>query len=130
MQNKSGLADDIIVAFVTVRDAESARAFYGGTLGLHLASEELPFALVFNANGTMLRVAISAQHTPLPATVLGWQVKSIHDKVQELAGAGVVFERFQGMPQDESGIWTTPTGAKVAWFKDPAGNLLSLTQFA
>lgn len=130
MQNISGLALDKVIAFVTVRDAGRAKEFYVGTLGLQMTSEELPFALVFDVNGTMLRVAISAQHTPLPGTVLGWQVASIHERVRELAAAGVVFARFEGMPQDESGIWTTPSGAQVAWFKDPDGNLLSLTQFA
>lgn len=130
MQNKPGLSRDTLVAFVTVRDPERAREFYRVTLGLRLTSEELPFALVFDVNGTMLRVAVSAQHAPLPGTVLGWQVNNIDERVRELARAGVVFERFAGMPQDELGIWATPTGAKVAWFKDPDGNLLSLTQFS
>lgn len=130
MAHLRGLAHDKLVAFVTVLDAERAKAFYAGTLGLTLVSEELPFALVFDANGTMLRVAISSQHTPQPGTVLGWQIEAIEDKVRELAGAGIVFERFEGLPQNDLGVWTTPTGAKVAWFKDPDGNLLSLTQFS
>lgn len=125
-----GLANSNIVAFVTIRAAEPAQRFYHDALGLHLVSEELPFALVFDANGTMLRLAISPQHVPSPGTILGWRVDAIEDQVRQLAAAGVVFQRFEGMPQDALGIWTTPTGAKVAWFKDPDGNLLSLSQFA
>lgn len=128
MQTAQGLGNRNLIAFVTIRDAESAKRFYRDTLGLRLVSEELPFALVFNANGTMLRLAIAPQHVPLPGTVLGWRVDEIEEQVRGLAGAGVVFERFEGMPQDELGIWSTPTGAKVAWFKDPDGNLLSISE--
>jgi catechol 2,3-dioxygenase-like lactoylglutathione lyase family enzyme len=128
MSHPAGLAQFPIVAFVTVRDAERAKEFYRDTLGLRMVGEELPYALVFDVNGTMLRVAISAQHVALPGTVMGWRVDEIEGKVRELGAAGVVFERFAGMPQDELGIWTTPTGAKVAWFKDQDGNLLSLSQ--
>ena len=118
-----------IVAFVNIRDAERAKAFYRDTLGLPLMEEELPFALVFDANGTMLRLAINPQAEPIGGTVLGWRVPRLEESVRSLAGAGVAFERWGFMQQDELGIWTTPTGAKVAWFKDPDGNLLSLTQF-
>lgn len=128
MQPSAGLAAHALIAFVTVREPEPARRFYAETLRLRLVSEELPFALVFDANGTMLRIAISPQHVPLPGTVLGWRVGSIEEKVRQLASAGVVFERFEGMPQDALGIWSTPTGAKVAWFKDPDGNLLSVSE--
>ncbi len=128
MSHSKGLAQSPIVAFVMVREPEPAKAFYRDTLGLRMIEEELPFAVVFDANGVMLRLAIAPQHVPLPGTVLGWQVRGIEDRVREFAAAGVVFERFTGMPQDALGIWTTPTGAKVAWFKDPDGNLLSLSQ--
>jgi hypothetical protein len=66
---------------------------------------------------------------PAKHTVLGWEVADIHAKTRELTSRGVRFERYDGLAQDESGIWTTPSGAKVAWFKDPDGNTLSLTQF-
>lgn len=128
MQGTSELGSNNIIAFVTICDAEGARRFYGDTLGLRLVAEELPFALVFDAHGTMLRLAISPQHVPLPSTILGWRVDRIEVQVRGLAAAGVVFERYEGMSQDELGIWSTPTGAKVAWFKDPDGNVLSLTQ--
>ena len=129
MSNPAGLAHFPVVAFVTIRDPELAKPFYRDVLGLRLVDEELPYALVFDANGTMLRLAISRDAQPAPGTVLGWRVPAIEDTVRRFLQAGVVFERWQFMPQDELGIWTTPTGAKVAWFKDPDGNLLSLSQF-
>ena len=103
--------------------------FYRDTLGLRLVSEELPFALVFDANGTMLRVSVVRELSPAQYTVLGWQVPDIFAMAKDLQQAGVQCERFQGMPQDELGIWKSPSGARVAWFKDPDGNTLSLTQF-
>jgi catechol 2,3-dioxygenase-like lactoylglutathione lyase family enzyme len=128
MHTVQQLGNSNLIALVTIRDVKSAKHFYRDTLGLRLVSEELPFALVFDANGTMLRLAISPQHVPLPGTVLGWRVDEIQEHVRQLASGGVVFERFEGMPQDELGIWSTPTGAKVAWFKDPDGNLLSVSE--
>jgi catechol 2,3-dioxygenase-like lactoylglutathione lyase family enzyme len=116
------------VAFVTVVDVERAKAFYRDTLGLRLVSEEPPFALVFDAHGIMLRLSIAKELTPMQGTVLGWKVPEIVATVKELAAAGVAFQRYEFLPQDEHGIWTTPTGAKVAWFKDPDGNVLSLSE--
>jgi catechol 2,3-dioxygenase-like lactoylglutathione lyase family enzyme len=123
------LTDNNIISFVATRDARTARAFYEGTLGLRLVAEE-HFALVFDVNGRMLRIAKTETLSPAPHTVLGWEVESIDAKVKELAARGVMFLRFEGMPQDENGIWASPSGARVAWFKDPDGNNLSLTQFA
>jgi catechol 2,3-dioxygenase-like lactoylglutathione lyase family enzyme len=117
-----------IMAFVGVRDPEHARAFYRDTLGLHIVTEQLPFALVFDAHGIMLRVSIVQEVAPAPYTVLGWEVPDAAAAVQELTSAGVEFERFKGMNQDDLGVWKSPGGARVAWFKDPDGNLLSLTQ--
>ncbi len=122
------LANQDIEAFVGVSDAGRAKAFYHDTLGLPLVSEELPFALVFDANGVMLRVTLVKDLNPSHFTVLGWRVPDIAVAVKALSEAGVRFERYQGMPQDELGIWSSPGGAKVAWFKDPDGNTLSLTQ--
>lgn len=118
-----------MVAFVNIRDPQRAKPFYRDTLGLTLIGEELPFALVFDANGTMLRLAINPHAEPIAGTVLGWQVRRIEESVRQLASAGVTFERWEFMQQDEQGIWTSPNGAKVAWFKDPDGNLLSVSQF-
>jgi catechol 2,3-dioxygenase-like lactoylglutathione lyase family enzyme len=115
-----------IVAFVPTKDAEKARAFYEGVLGLRFVNDD-GFALVFDANGIMVRVA-RAQFTPAQFTILGWQVKEIEKVVAGLQAKGVKFERFGFFEQDELGIWTAPGGSKVAWFKDPDGNVLSVSQ--
>ena len=123
-----GSAD--LIAFAPTRDAGKARAFYEQTLGLECISAD-PFALVFNAHGTMLRVANVAEvkdFRPPPFTILGWQVTDVSDTIGDLVKKGVRFERFPGMEQDAKGIWKSPTGAKVAWFKDPDGNILSISQ--
>jgi catechol 2,3-dioxygenase-like lactoylglutathione lyase family enzyme len=117
-----------IISFVATRDAARALEFYRGTLGLRLVSDD-PFAMVFDINGTMLRVQKVHELVPAKHTVLGWEVTDIATETSELVKRGVRFERFEGLPQDESGVWATPSGAKVAWFKDPDGNTLSLTQF-
>ena len=117
-----------IVGFVNIVDVARAKAFYRDTLGLRLLSEEPPFALVFEANGIMLRLGMAKELPPAHGTVLGWQVPNIRTTVRELEDAGVRFERYGQLKQDELGIWTAPTGAKVAWFKDPDGNILSLSE--
>jgi catechol 2,3-dioxygenase-like lactoylglutathione lyase family enzyme len=117
-----------IICFVATRNAASARKFYETTLGLKFVSDD-PFATVFDANGTMLRVQKVQELVLAKHTVLGWDVPDIAARIGELTSKGVCFERYPGLPQDELGAWTTPSGAKVAWFKDPDGNTLSLTQF-
>ena len=117
-----------IVAFVPTKDTEKARAFYEGVLGLRFVKDD-GFALVLDANGIKVRVA-KAQFTPAPFTILGWQVSDIKKVVTGLQGKGVQFERFGFFEQDELGIWTAPTGDKVAWFKDPDGNVLSISRHA
>jgi catechol 2,3-dioxygenase-like lactoylglutathione lyase family enzyme len=116
-----------VMAFVAARDAKRARRFYGDVLGLSLESED-KFALTFDAAGTILRVQIVDDLDAAPYTVLGWSVPDIGAAVSELVGRGVSFERYAFMEQDPSGVWTAPSGARVAWFKDPDGNTLSLTQ--
>ena len=116
-----------IVAFVATVDPGRARAFYEGALGLRLITED-PFALVFDAGGTKLRVSVVRELTPPPYTIVGWMVPDIREAVRELAGRSVVFQRFDGLEQDEACIWAAPGGALVAWFRDPDGNTLSLTQ--
>jgi len=122
------LAGNNPIAFVVIVDVERAKAFYRDTLGLRLVSEEPPYAIVFNANGIMLRLVIGRERPPIQGTVLGWQVPDVAAAVRDLMQAGVVFERYGFMQQDELGIWTTPTGSKVAWFKDPDGNTLSISE--
>jgi catechol 2,3-dioxygenase-like lactoylglutathione lyase family enzyme len=118
-----------IIAFVPTKDAKKARPFYEGILGLHFVSED-KFALVLDANGIMMRVALTAEFQPQPFTIVGWEVFDIKKEVERLQGQGVRFEVYGMKGQDEQGIWSSPSGAKVAWFKDPDGNVLSLTQFA
>jgi catechol 2,3-dioxygenase-like lactoylglutathione lyase family enzyme len=128
MSQTSILGKHNIIGFVSIVDVERAKEFYRDTLGLRLLSEEPPFALVFESNGIMLRLGMAKQLTPAPGTVLGWEIPDITATVKELTAAGVQFERYPQMKQDELGIWTTPTDAKVAWFKDPDGNLLSVSE--
>jgi catechol 2,3-dioxygenase-like lactoylglutathione lyase family enzyme len=116
-----------VIAFVATTNAARAKAFYGGTLGLPLVSEDR-FAVVFDANGTMLRVTPVQQFTPFKHTVLGWEVADIEAAVKQLREAGIQFQQY-GLPgQNEQGIWSAPGGAKVAWFADPDGNILSVSQ--
>lgn len=123
-----GSAD--LIAFVPTRDPAKARKFYTEVLGLDFISED-PFALVFNSRGTTLRIANVSQmkgFKPAPFTIVGWQVTNVGDTAGDLVKKGVRFERFPGMEQDAQGIWKSPSGAQVAWFKDPDGNILSITQ--
>jgi catechol 2,3-dioxygenase-like lactoylglutathione lyase family enzyme len=122
------LGSSPVIAFVATTDPRRAKAFYAGTLGLRLTGED-PFALVFDAAGTMLRVATVTALKPAGYTVLGWNVRDIDRAVRDLVEKGVAFQRYDGMPQDELGIWTSPGGARIAWFLDPDGNTLSLTEF-
>lgn len=116
------------IGFVATRNPASARKFYEETLGLAFISDD-PFAVVFDANGTMLRVQKVQELIPARHTVLGWEVQDIRAEVEALTKKGVRFERFEGLAQNELGIWASPSGGQVAWFKDPDGNTLSLTQF-
>ncbi|MGA9461796.1 MAG: VOC family protein [Terracidiphilus sp.] len=128
MTQSVGLGKYNIIGFLSIVDVERAKCFYRDTLGLRLVMDEPPFALVFDANGIMLRLGMAKEIAPAHGTVLGWQVPEIRAAVNELTQAGVRFERYGGMDQDELGIWTSPTGAKVAWFKDPDGNTLSVSE--
>jgi catechol 2,3-dioxygenase-like lactoylglutathione lyase family enzyme len=117
-----------IVAFAPTRDADKARAFYEGVLGLRFVNDD-GFAMVMDANGIMIRVArVGKEFTPAQFTILGWQVSGIENMVRALQKKGVHFEVFGFFKQDDLGIWTAPTGDKVAWFKDPDGNTLSVSQ--
>lgn len=121
-----------IVAFLATNDAERSKQFYAQVLGLPLL-EESPYALVFDLNRTTLRIQKTHGHVPAPHTALGWESRAIADDVRALSARGVHFERFAGMEQDELGIWSPPGSpgqarSQVAWFKDPDGNLLSLSQ--
>lgn len=116
-----------LVAFIGTQNPDRARQFYAETLGLTLLSEDA-FALVFQAGGTKLRIQKLADLIVQPFTVLGWVVPDIELAVRSLALHELQFERFPGMNQDVNGVWAAPSGARVVWFKDPDGNVLSLTQ--
>ncbi len=122
------LAKYELIAFATIVDVERAKHFYRDTLGLTLVSEEPSFALVFDANGTMVRLGMAKKLPEAHGTVLGWQVPHMELAVQELLKCGISFERFEGLTQNAEGVWASPTGAKIAWFRDPDGNILSISE--
>jgi catechol 2,3-dioxygenase-like lactoylglutathione lyase family enzyme len=115
-----------IVAFVATTDLDRARAFYGDVLGLTV-EEVNEFACVLRSGSTMLRVTQVGEFQPQPFTVLGWDVADLDRTVADLTRAGVEMLHFDGMGQDEAGVWTAPSGGRIAWFHDPDGNVLSLT---
>ena len=121
------LGDADLVAFASTTDADRARAFYGELLGLELI-ERSPFACVFAAPNAQLRVTLVSELVPAPYTVLGWRVGDVEAGARALAAAGVAAVRYDGLDQDEHGIWCSPSGARVLWFRDPDGNVLSITQ--
>ncbi|HTV58216.1 MAG TPA: VOC family protein [Verrucomicrobiae bacterium] len=116
-----------LVGFVPTKDYVNARAFYEGKLGLEFVSLD-EFALVVRVGGHMIRIAKIPEFTPLRGTILGWEVKDITATVQWLNERGVATEKYPFVPDRELGIWTSPNGDKVAWFKDPDGNILSVSQ--
>jgi catechol 2,3-dioxygenase-like lactoylglutathione lyase family enzyme len=121
------LAHCDIIAFTATTQPEQARVFYSEVLGLRLM-EDTPFALVFDAHGTMLRIQKVEMLTPAGHTALGWHVVDVREAVETLLKRGINFHHYPGLPQDEQGVWTTPDGNKIAWFADPDGNTLSLTE--
>jgi catechol 2,3-dioxygenase-like lactoylglutathione lyase family enzyme len=130
MASESILGGSEVIAFAPTTDPAKARAFYEGILGLRLVADEKPFALVFDTNGIMLRVTTVHELKPQPFTILGWHVADIEGTVDKLVAAGVGFLRFPGMnDSNPRGIWNSPGGARIAWFKDPDGNVLSVTEF-
>jgi len=116
-----------LVAFVACRNLGVSDRFYGGVLGLELV-ESSAFANAYDAKGTQLRVTRVQKLASAPYTVLGWRVADIIEAVRALRQAGVEFKRYEGMAQDEHGVWVSPGGARIAWFADPDGNTLSLQQ--
>jgi catechol 2,3-dioxygenase-like lactoylglutathione lyase family enzyme len=116
-----------VMAFVATTDPERAKAFYRDVLGLRLVGDE-PYALVFDAGGTMLRIQKMRELRPQPFTALGWEVDDIERAVDDVVARGATALRVDGLPQDARGIWQADATTKVWWFKDPDGNTLSLTQ--
>ncbi len=116
-----------LVAFAATRDLAASGRFYEQALGLRLVASSA-YANVYEVHGTQLRVTRVEEPVVAPYTVLGWRVSDIAATIDELAAAGVHFNRYAGMEQDERGVWTAPGGELVAWFCDPDGNTLSLQQ--
>jgi catechol 2,3-dioxygenase-like lactoylglutathione lyase family enzyme len=121
------LAAGKLIGFVPTRDSKRSREFYERKLGFQFVSDD-QFALVMQAGDSMIRIAKAANFTPAQYTVMGWEVTEIEAMVKWLSGRGVAFEKYPFVQDRELGIWTTPNGDKVAWFKDPDGNVLSLSQ--
>jgi len=121
------LADFRLMAFLATTDAARARAFYEGVLGLRFVSED-DFAVVYDVQGIEFRLQKVRELTPQPHTALGWMVDGIEGIVRDIAARGGRFERFPQLEQDAAHIWKSPSGARIAWFRDPDGNLLSLTE--
>lgn len=121
------LSDKKLKAFVATTMPDKAKSFYKDVLGLKLLSED-NYALEFDANGTLLRVATVQDLKPQPFTILGWNVEDISSTIKSLNDKNIFCEKYDFLEQDNSGVWTSPNGSKVAWFKDPDGNVLSLTE--
>ena len=122
------LTKPTITAFLPTLKPEQSKLFYRDTLGLKLTSED-DFALEFEGNGVLLRITIVEKFNPHPFTVLGFKIENIAFQVKSLNKKGVIFERYNVMKQNDLGIWTAPSNTQIAWFKDPDGNLLSLTEY-
>jgi len=121
------LVEPKIKAFLPTINAASSKLFYMNTVGLKLVSED-NYALEFAGHGTSLRITTVQELNPQPFTVLGFMIEKIEAQVNSLIDKGVIFERYDSLNQDALGIWTSPSKAKIAWFKDPDGNIISLTQ--
>jgi catechol 2,3-dioxygenase-like lactoylglutathione lyase family enzyme len=121
------LSNATVVAFVPTTDLTRARNFYEKKLGLPVRKADQA-GIELDVNGTILRVAAVPQMIPASYTVLGWQVADLRAEMPALQANGVQFERYQGLAQDDNGVWAAPSGSLVCWFKDPDGNVISLTQ--
>ena len=119
--------DSKLIGFIPTRNADRALNFYQNLLGLRFVSDDA-FAIVFESNGNTIRLVRIEDFTPAPYTILGWEVEDVESTVKELAAKGLTFQRYSFLEQSEEGIWTAPGGAKIAWFHDPDGNTLSLSQ--
>jgi catechol 2,3-dioxygenase-like lactoylglutathione lyase family enzyme len=117
-----------LMAFVSTADMAGGRAFYEGVLGLSVRRAD-DYGVIFDANGIGLRMSLVREVVVAPYSVLSWVVPDIHAMISGLVARGVIFEKYDGFGQDDAGVWTAPDGTQVAWFKDPAGHLLSLSHF-
>ena len=118
-----------LMSFVSTTEPEKARAFYEEKLGLPVVGVD-GHGVMYDVNGRRLRLSFVRELVVAPYSMLSWVVPVIHAVITQLTAKGVTFEIYQGFGQDEAGVWTAPGGTQVAWFKDPGGNLLSLSQFS
>ena len=121
------LASATVIGFIPTKDFRRAKKFYVSKLGLRFLAQD-EFALVFESGGTAIRVVKVGEFKAASFTILGWWVTDIEECVRKLRRRRIVFERYAWMKQDDQGIWTAPGGTKVAWFKDPDGNILSVSE--
>ena len=121
------LTHNHLIAFIPTKDTTRARHFYEDLLGLRFVSDD-SFAIVMDADGTMIRIVRVEDFIPFPFTLLGWQVDDIHKTVKEMTSKGIQFLHYPYFEQSEDGVWTAPGGARVAWFNDPDHNTLSISQ--
>jgi len=121
------LVEEKLKTFIPTVKPQEAKVFYRDTLGLKFLGGD-DYGMEFDSGGTLLRVATVRELKPHEFTVLGWNVKNIETEIRALNNKGVVFEKFDFLQQDELCIWTSPNNSKVAWFKDPDGNILSVSQ--
>jgi catechol 2,3-dioxygenase-like lactoylglutathione lyase family enzyme len=126
-QEANMLAQGKMAGFVATKDYEKARAFYEGKLGFDFISLD-QYALVMSVGGHKIRIAKVPNFTPLQGTILGWEVQDIQAVATWLRDRGVTLEKYPFVQDRDLGIWTTPSDDKVAWFKDPDGNILSISQ--
>lgn len=121
------LTDSKAFSGFAVPDIAAARAFYGDTLGLR-TTEQNGLLLLTVGGGQTVLVYPKPDHQPAVFTILNFPVDDLEGAVDELTGRGVRFERYEGFNQDERGISRDPGGPPIAWFRDPAGNILSVLQ--
>jgi catechol 2,3-dioxygenase-like lactoylglutathione lyase family enzyme len=115
-----------LIGFLLTTDYDKARAFYEGKLGLKFVSLD-QFALVLHSGEQMIRIAKVEEFTAFQSTVLGWQVDDVEATVNWLQFQGVQTEKYPFVADKKLGIWKAPSGDKIAWFKDPDGNVLSVS---
>jgi catechol 2,3-dioxygenase-like lactoylglutathione lyase family enzyme len=124
-----GLASAKVITFILTRDRAASTAWYRDVLGLPVVVADDGFASVLDLNGSLLRITQIEGYQPSAHPALGWEVPDIADAIRTLVSRGVTMTIYEGFGQDALGVWTSPDGkAKVAWFNDPDGNVLSLTQ--
>lgn len=120
------LSDHTVVAFVPSTDLGRSRRFYEAVLGLAVAADD-GLAIVVDGRSVTIRITNVGPNLGVqPFTVLGWRVDDLDHEVDQLVERGVQFLKVPGLVQDERAVWTAPDGSRVAWFKDPDGNTLSL----